>query len=66
MKLFNKSPLLTKETIRTTKEQFEYSHQKIVEAIDYQFIPFEESVEETVREFVKNQSEGQSFGFLNV
>ncbi len=66
MKLFNKSPLLTKETIRTTKEQFEYSHQKIVEAIDYQFIPFEESVEETVREFVKNQSEGHSFGFLNV
>ncbi len=64
MKLFNKHPLLTKETIRTTKEQFEYSNKKIVQQLNYQFVPFSTSVEDTAKEFVRNKTKGEPYGTL--
>lgn len=64
LKLFRKKPLLTKETIRTTKEQYEYSNQKIIAALNYQFIPLSESIKQTSARFVESQAQKNDFAVL--
>jgi len=40
----NKSPLITKETANTAMKNKSFSNQKIIKALDYKFIPVEESI----------------------
>ena len=40
----NKSPLITKETANTAMKNKSFSNQKIIRALDYKFIPVEESI----------------------
>ena len=40
----NKSPLITKETANTAMKNKSFSNQKIIKALDYKFIPIEESI----------------------
>ena len=40
----NKSPLITKETANTAMKNKSFSNQKIIKALDYNFIPIEESI----------------------
>jgi nucleoside-diphosphate-sugar epimerase len=40
----NKSPLITKETANTAMKNKSFSNQKIITALDYKFIPIEESI----------------------
>ena len=40
----NKSPLITKETADTAMKNKSFSNQKIIKALDYKFIPIEESI----------------------
>lgn len=45
--LKGRKPLITKETARTAVQRYEYSNQKIKKAINFEFIP----VEETIRHY---------------
>ena len=40
----NKSPLITKETANTAMKNKSFSNKKIIKALDYKFIPIEESI----------------------
>ena len=40
----NKSPLITKETANTAMKNKSFSNEKIIKALDYKFIPIEESI----------------------
>ncbi len=46
-------PLITKETARSANQQYYYSNEKIRKALNYNFIPVEESVKDTCAVFLK-------------
>ncbi len=48
-----KEPLLTKETANLSRLSYEYQNQKLVEALDFTFIPFEESISRTAKVFLE-------------
>ncbi|MBW6458968.1 MAG: NAD-dependent epimerase/dehydratase family protein [Bacteroidales bacterium] len=50
-----RKPLVTRETARTAVQRYEYSSQKIRQALDFEYIP----IEETIRHFCKIFMEGR-------
>ena len=58
--LFNSNPLITKETVNTSQNQYYYSNKKITEALQYKFIPVEDTIAYTVKLF-KKRSELKEF-----
>ncbi|MDD3878315.1 MAG: NAD-dependent epimerase/dehydratase family protein [Bacteroidales bacterium] len=55
-----KAPLITKETARTSQEKFFYSNQKIIDALNYTFIPMAQSINDTALIF-KSQIDSSNF-----
>ena len=55
-------PLVTKESARVASINFQYSNQKVKQALGYQFKPLHETINETAAVFLKSNSEGKDFG----
>ncbi len=52
----NKKPLITKETARTANNEYLYSNKKILGTIDFQFLPLQESVNDSCEFYTKSVS----------
>jgi nucleoside-diphosphate-sugar epimerase len=50
-KVLGTSPLITRETAKTSAKRYLYSNEKVRKALNYAFIPIEESIEENCRWF---------------
>ncbi|TAE69661.1 MAG: NAD-dependent epimerase/dehydratase family protein [Bacteroidetes bacterium] len=48
-----KAPLITKETARSSQNDFSYSHQKIKQTFDFEFTPLENTLERVCQELKK-------------
>ena len=48
-RLRGKKPLITRETLKLSQQHLKFSNSKIKQALDYQFIPLEESIKWTCR-----------------
>lgn len=53
--LTGKSPAVTKETARTSQKLSQFSNQKIIDALGFEFIPVERSIRETATLFLQDQ-----------
>ena len=47
------SPLITRETLKLSQQHLKFKNSKIQQALDYQFIPIDETIEWTCREIKK-------------
>lgn len=65
-KLFNSNPILTQETARTVQSTFYYSNEKIKKALNFEFMPIEDCVQETAKVFLESKRNGGDFGVLRV
>lgn len=54
--------LLTRETVRMADLQFRYSNEKVCRELHYTFIPFEQTLKDSVHCYLKSVKEGKSFG----
>ena len=54
---FNHQPLITKETARTAHKKYFYSNEKIRKALNYQFIPFDETLAHAANCYLRNLKE---------
>jgi nucleoside-diphosphate-sugar epimerase len=54
-KLTGKKPLITKETARTAFQRYQYTTEKIKNAIGIEFIPMKQSIQENCRQFLKER-----------
>ena len=54
-RLQGKKPLVTGETLKLSKQRLKFSHTKVKQALDYQFIPLQETIEWTCREIQKSK-----------
>jgi dihydroflavonol-4-reductase len=63
-KLFKTNPLLTKETIRTSRETYYYSNNKIINDLNFTFNPVDDCINETAKVFLKSKTSNQHFGIL--
>lgn len=54
-KLTGHQPLITKETAHTAQNRHYYSHEKIVNALSYQFIPIDECIKNTAEIYLREQ-----------
>ena len=52
----NKSPLITKETANTAMKNKSFSNEKIIKALDYKFIPIEESIKHYSQWFLEENT----------
>lgn len=57
-------PILTKESATFTEIDFRYSNEKIKRALNYNFIPVEQTIKETAAIFLKSKAAGKNFGVL--
>ena len=48
----NKKPLITKETARTANNKYLYTNKKVLETLDFQFLPVEQSVKDSCKFYV--------------
>ena len=55
--LTGNAPLITKETAYTAHNKHLYTTEKIINALDYKFIPVSESIKDTAKIFVKEHKE---------
>ncbi len=54
LRVFGRAPTLTKEIARSAFHRFYYDNSKICEALNYDFIPIEKSIQETAAIFLKS------------
>ena len=53
--------LLTRETVRMADLQFRYSNEKVCRELHYTFIPFEQTLKDSVRCYLQSVKEGKTF-----
>lgn len=63
-RMTGKSPLITKETARTSSHQYEYLNDKIVHELEYKFRFIDVSIQETAASYLNSKKEGTMFGVL--
>lgn len=63
-KIFRSTPLLSKETARTSQATYYYHNEKIIEELGYDFIPMEETLHTTATAFRKSQEQGINYGIM--
>ncbi len=51
--LTNKTPLITKETAQSANSHYRYSSEKVIKALDYNFIPIKDSIETIGKIYLK-------------
>jgi nucleoside-diphosphate-sugar epimerase len=54
-----KDPIITKETARSANQKYKYSNQKILEAIQFEFIPVSETIRFTCEKFLESNKHSQ-------
>ncbi|MCF8303249.1 MAG: NAD-dependent epimerase/dehydratase family protein [Bacteroidales bacterium] len=54
--LQNKSPLITRETSRTANNKYYFSNQKVKQNLHHEFISIEDSIKDTARHFLSEQT----------
>lgn len=57
-------PLITKELARNLEAHYEYNAQKIEKALDYEFIPLHQTIQETAEALKRAKAENQLYGKL--
>ena len=55
-----KSPLITKETARNSSQTYIYNNQKALAAIDFNFTPIIHTIEETSRQYLEAENNGEA------
>ena len=55
-KFSGKTPMITKQSANSSHNRYYYSNKKIKEAIDYQFIPLEETIKNVCKNYMKDQN----------
>lgn len=65
-KLFRSKPLLTKETAQTAQATYYYHNEKIVKDLQFDFIPLEQTIQETSQAFLQSKQQGLSYGLLSL
>lgn len=60
--LTRQNPILTKESAEVTEINFRYSNKKITEALNYRFIPIQQTVRETAALFLESHKQGKAYG----
>lgn len=63
-RLLGTQPLITQEIIQKTQGDFNYSNEKIIKAIGYQFQPLAETIQQTALAYQQSQAEHLQFGLL--
>ena len=59
-----RSPLLTHEVIRNVQSTYYYENDKIIDALQFQFRPLDQSIQETAAAYRQSQKSGQAYGLL--
>lgn len=66
-RLSGSEPLITRETARYTQMDYRYSNQKVKEALNFEFRPVEETINETAPLYLKSVEAGKSWAvFENI
>lgn len=63
-KIFRSSPLLSRETARTSQSTYYYHNEKIVQELGYDFISMEETLHATAKAFLESQAQGLNYGLM--
>ena len=58
-KITGKSPTLTKESVQSALGVYHYDNRKSLEAFDFQYTPIEETIRETVEQFLEAKKRNQ-------
>jgi len=53
-KINGKEPLITKQSANSSHNHYQYSNTKIKEALNFQFLPLEETIKNTCKEYLKD------------
>jgi len=53
----NNKPLITKETARTANHTYYYSSDKLIQALDFKFLPVRQTIKDACELFLKNKEE---------
>lgn len=59
-KFTKNAPLITKDTILSTSKNFTYSNEKIKKALNYTFIPLQQTIENTCKQYLQYLKNKQS------
>ena len=65
-KLTGNPHLITKETANLVSNVFFYNNEKSIETFDYQYIPFEKSLEDITEQFIAAQKTGKSHDIMSL
>ncbi|MCW5907831.1 MAG: NAD-dependent epimerase/dehydratase family protein [Chitinophagales bacterium] len=60
--LTRQKPIISKESAELTEINFRYSNKKITEALNYRFIPLQQTVRETAALFLESHRLGKDYG----
>jgi dihydroflavonol-4-reductase len=63
-KLFRTEPVLTRETARTSLSSYYYQNEKVIRDLNVEFIPIQQSIEESSNVFLANKKAEQHYGIL--
>ena len=63
-KIFRSSPLISRETARTSQATYYYHNEKIITQLDFDFIPIEETIQTTATAFQKSQAQGVNYALM--
>lgn len=63
-KIFRSSPLLSRETARTSQATYYYHNEKIVKDLGYDFISMEETLHATAKAFKESQAKTLNYGLM--
>jgi len=59
-----RTPFISPENVQLFSRQYRYSSQKLIDRLEYEFIPIEQTVKETAEIFKSSKAEGKAFATL--
>jgi dihydroflavonol-4-reductase len=64
-KIFGKNPTLSRELVQTTSNSYTYSSDAIIKAIDYQFRPFSQTINDTAQAYLQSKKLNTAYAMLD-
>jgi hypothetical protein len=62
-KVLGQKPVITQETVRNAQLHYEYSNSKIIQALDFSFRPWEQTLLETAQAYREARDKGRNYSF---
>lgn len=59
-------PLITKETARTSSHSYQYQNDKIINALQYKFMPIEDAVKAAAAVYLQSKADNLGYGVFDV